>query len=121
MITETKTIFKCEYCNKLYQRKYFCEQHEKACFHNPANARKCLSCLFLHKKNVTIFEDLYDGEHEQIVNVFYCEKVNTCLYPPTVEHKKNQFEIDEYLNMPMKKECGYYANVLEELLKDIEA
>jgi|GEM_PF-1505889 len=37
------TVYKCDYCGKIYRRKWPCEQHEPKCFYNPAT-RSCASC-----------------------------------------------------------------------------
>ena len=54
MKTETKEIYKCEHCNKLYQLKNWCLVHEKACSKNPDNDRACFGCQYLTKQNETI-------------------------------------------------------------------
>jgi len=68
MKIETKEIYKCEHCNKLYQIKSKCLEHEKTCSKNPDNQRACFGCRHLEKKNYTIYEDHpYSGELERKV------------------------------------------------------
>lgn len=109
MITETKEIYKCEYCKKLYQLKHFAEKHEESCFHNPKNKRVCFDCNHLIKKKETLYFDRPDGpEYKKEVDLFYCGKLELFLYPPKVENKKNWFDLGDDLNEPMKKECEFY-------------
>ncbi len=109
MKIETKEIYKCEYCNKLYQIKRFAERHEIDCKRNPDNYRKCLDwCSHLKKKSTMDYYDQYDGEHEQSISLLYCKKKNIFLYPPKVEHAKKWFELGDELNEPMPTECNDY-------------
>lgn len=57
MITQTKEIYKCEHCRKLYQIKRFTELHEKMCNKNPENQRACFTCKFLEKKETALCYD----------------------------------------------------------------
>jgi len=50
MKSEFKEIYKCDHCNKLYQRKHACIKHEIACHKNPENHRVCFGCMHLCKK-----------------------------------------------------------------------
>lgn len=123
MITETREIYKCEYCKKMYQLKRFAEQHEKRCSKNPDNYRKCLdSCRNLKMEETTIYYDTYNSDGQRDVNLFFCEKINSFLFPPKVEYKGNSFELwdEDELNSPMKKECDFYADEsIKELLSEI--
>ena len=105
MKTETIEIYKCEHCNKLYQRKHFCEAHEKNCVHNPDNDRACFNCQFLIKKTTEYYSDGVYMKHQGSLNLLYCNKIGIFLYPPKVEHKGNYFELDAELNEPMRREC----------------
>ena len=112
MKIEIKEIYKCEYCNKLYQIKHYCIQHEKYCYHNKDNDRLCLGCLYLIKKNTVIYLDSYDrSEQKRPVELFYCGKIDSFLYPPITEVKKNMFETDPDTNLSMKTECEYFKNI----------
>ena len=106
MITETKEVYKCEHCRKLYQIKRFAEAHEKSCNKNPDNFRACHSCIHLVKKPITIqYDENGYGTDERTVDILYCPVIGTYLYPPKVEHKDNAFELGDELNSPMPKEC----------------
>lgn len=118
-----KKIYKCEHCNKLYQKKYFAEIHEKQCNKNPANNRACLECNHLTKKDTVVYYDNYYGDMEEgrNVNLFYCPKIDAFLYPPKVEYKNNRFEFEDDLNQPMPKECEHqdnpYPKILDHIIK----
>lgn len=106
MIIETKEVYKCEHCKKLYQRKDAAAKHETSCNKNPDNFRACHSCVHLIKQDQVIYEDAGHGETKREVNLLYCPVIGTYLYPPKVEQKGNAFELGDELNSPMPKECG---------------
>ena len=110
MKIEIKKVYKCEYCNKLYQIKRQCLLHEKSCSKNPDNNRACFGCNHLIKKNETIYYDSWNGETKRNVSLLYCNKLDTFLYPPKVEHKGNMFETDLKGNNPMPKTCKHYID-----------
>lgn len=50
MITETREIYKCEYCNKKMFGKGAMSLHERQCCKNPKNRHKCFQyCKWLNK------------------------------------------------------------------------
>lgn len=108
MKIEIKEIYKCDHCNKLYQIKSWAEQHEEGCNKNPDNFRACFGCKHLCKKNVDYWFDTYHGEDSKDVLVFYCEKIDSCLYPPKVELAKKWFDFGDINNQPMKKKCEFF-------------
>jgi hypothetical protein len=114
MITQIKEIYRCEHCNKLYQIKNACAKHEELCLKNPKNFRACLNgCVHLNKKTTEISYDAPDGgERYREVELLHCDKLNTFLYPPKVEAKKNWYETSDTENNPMPKVCkdftGYF-------------
>jgi len=110
MITETREIYKCEYCNKLYQIKRFADYHELMCKKNPRNKRACFGCINLSKKTITDYFDMQDGEHEREVKLLYCKKLECFLYPPQVEMKQNAIDLDG-INKPMPKKCEYFKDI----------
>lgn len=110
MKTETREIYKCEHCKKLYQIASYCIKHEVICHKNPENARLCLKCPFLEMKETTIYHDTGFGEISQEVKLFHCQKVDSYLYPPVVELKGNAIELGDDHNEPMKKECEHYKD-----------
>lgn len=103
MIIETKEIYKCEHCRKLYQRPVACKVHEIKCNKNPDNDRACLDCLHSIKKSVEAYPNI--GEGIFTMEVVFCEKKNTGIYPIQTEHKGNYVELVDYLNKPMPKTC----------------
>jgi hypothetical protein len=107
MITETKEVYKCGHCRKLYQIKNACERHEKMCTRNPDNHRACHDCTVLKKVKETIYDgyDVNGDEGEIEVGVLYCSKLDTFIHPPKVEIKGTAFEIGHKSNLPMPKEC----------------
>jgi hypothetical protein len=118
MKTEIREVYKCEYCNKMYQRKRFALEHEKICSKNPENKRACLDgCIHLTKKKVEVkdrIDDYYTGEIEYVIRtLFYCDKKKIFLYPPECEYKDNyytNFYNEEDENKPMPKECDEYES-----------
>ena len=117
MLIQTKEIYKCEHCNKLYQIKRFCESHELSCNKNPANQRACFRCVHLGKKNHTLYNDHpMGGETTRVVSLLHCKHFGNFLYPPKVEHKKNYHETDEIENSPMPMVCnGFTQETFEDL------
>jgi len=113
MITETKTIYKCGHCRKLYQVKGAAEKHELKCKRNPEYARACFGCDFLTKK--TVVWDCSNGFHywEKQLNVCFCSKKGTIVTPPNaytidsgaVEDKETK---EQLLQEPMPKECNLF-------------
>jgi len=111
MIIETKEVYKCEYCRKLYQIKRFAIHHEILCSKNPANYRPCYGCPILEKKTTTIYHDHpLGGESEQEVSLLYCGYKKTFLYTHKNELKENQFDLGNDSNEPMPKECDVDLN-----------
>lgn len=106
MKIETREIYKCDHCNKLYQRKHACEKHEIMCSKNPDNFRACFGCKHLTKVEVPI--QGYYWEYE--ANVLYCSKLEKYLHPPKVEHKGNALDFGR-LNEPMPRECKDFDDI----------
>jgi len=108
MITEIKEIYKCDFCNRWYQRKHFAELHEKSCIKNPDNYRRCLdACHNLEKRSAHPVDVNYIGDEDSFY-LLYCKAKEIFLYPPKVEHRKSWFELDNEKNEPMVKECNLY-------------
>ena len=112
MKTETREIYKCDYCNKAYQLKRFCAQHEIACKKRPDYLRPCHSCKNLEKVRETILAgyggDMNGNEAERVVEVLFCNKIDCFIYPPSVAAKGNAFDMGEKLNVEMPKGCEFY-------------
>jgi len=111
MKIETKEIYKCDFCNKLYQRKWLCEKHEASCKKRPDYLRPCHDCKIL-KKVDEIVPSGYPGysgcEGERTVSILFCSKKNCYIYPPSVAAKGNKFETGNKDNIEMPKECELY-------------
>jgi|AntRauTorckE6833_2_1112554.scaffolds.fasta_scaffold00025_103 hypothetical protein len=108
MKVETKEIYKCEFCNKLYQISKYCLLHERVCAKNPYNDRPCFKCNHLTKTTETIYYDNFNGEQQRDVDILYCNKLDIFLYPPKVEYKENWLETSSKENNPMPKTCELY-------------
>ena len=112
MKTETKEIYKCEYCNKLYQIKRYCEYHELACKKRPDYLRPCHSCKILDKINAKALpgvSDWYGSEIERDVNVLFCKARDCFIHPPSVAAKGTAFDMMDKENIEMPKECEFYV------------
>lgn len=106
MKTETKEVYKCDFCRRLYQVKSAATRHEERCKNNPANNRPCLNCQNLTKKSVELCADNWDGsESIRSVDVFYCKVKEICMHHPISAHKKSVFDLQEYENHPMPIQC----------------
>lgn len=110
MISEVKTIHRCEHCRKLYLVKSAAEKHEKYCWKNPANHYACFECKFLVKDRA----DNTDGTYKWSERTFHCSKLDKALHsikavkinhaclghtelmPITCEHRKDY--IDDYFD-----------------------
>ena len=113
MIIETKEIYKCEFCRKLYQRKHFAEKHEAICHKNPATHRICYDCTHLTTRGVDDDSEDYGYDYDsgsRNVNVFFCNKLNIGVFPAKVEIKENALILSDFENEPMKKECKFYED-----------
>lgn len=108
MKTVNKPVYYCEHCKKHGLSKSAMIYHETICFNNPINFRPCFGCNNLQKKETEITGHYYNGsEWERKVNVFYCAKVDSFLYTPKNEIKKNAYDLGDYENNPMPKQCEY--------------
>jgi hypothetical protein len=111
MIIETKEIYKCEHCKKLYQLKRFAIQHELICIKNPVNWRPCYGCPMMEKKQTTVYYDSpMGGETERKVDLLYCNYKKQFFYTPKTEVKGTQFELGDEANDPMPIECDVDLN-----------
>lgn len=109
MIIEIREIYKCGHCRKVYQKKGFCESHEKSCLKNPNNYRPCFGCNHLSKRKYLHYYDNPMGESKTTLKLLYCNKFNNFTYPPKVEYKKNVIDTDPE-NKPMPLICNSFSN-----------
>lgn len=115
MITETRKIYKCDHCRKLYQIKSACEKHEKFCVKNPENYKACYDCKFYTTVETEIHQETIYGEHRMNYRVGKCTKLNKFLYPLVTERKNNAFLQEdmgdgEIPNEPMPHTCDSQEN-----------
>jgi len=117
MITETKEVYKCEHCRRLYQIKSACERHELRCNKNPETHRACYGCNHLQEERVDINITIggYFGPEEYVEprKVLFCCKLNVYKYPPKIEYSwrgpymQEDIGDGEIENEPMPKECKH--------------
>lgn len=113
MKIETREVYKCEYCKKLYQIKKACEKHETVCTKNPTYLRPCHSCSILTKVNTAIWSgvgDFYGTETKRTVSVLFCKKLDCFIYPPTVAAKGNAFDMGNKENIEMPETCEFHTH-----------
>lgn len=114
MKVETKEVYKCDHCNKMYQRKWLCEKHENSCKKRPEYLRPCHSCKILKKVKETIwagYGDMNGNEAERVVEVLFCKSKDVFIYPPSVASKGNSFDMGMKSNEEMPKECKFYEEI----------
>ncbi len=82
MIIQTREIYRCGYCRKVYLIKSACERHESKCRKNPGNYSPCMDCCgHLIKKDFIYSFDTFQGEDEKVVSVLFCTKNNIAVCP----------------------------------------
>lgn len=88
MKERVKTVYNCDFCNKLYLVKTACEKHELHCGSNPVNFSACSGCIHLKEKAGTVYYSDHNGEDRPVsVNQFECAKLGKMLYPHKVVKK----------------------------------
>lgn len=113
MTTKETTIYKCDFCGKIYLSKKWCEKHEPICKRNPENFQKCLEfCSFFEKRKIKyLFENPFISKEEE-KDAFFCNKKQTYLYPFWCKNPILQEDIiGEIPNEPMRKKCDDYICV----------
>jgi len=106
MKTETKEIYKCEYCNKLYQIKSACIRHEPLCYKNPENIPACYNCSHLDKIDVKLLTEIETGGE---CGISYGEKL--------IEYSLLKCDIKNKFMIPIisHKKGNYIPNLLDEV------
>ncbi len=84
MKTETREIYKCDHCKKLYQVKRACAKHEDNCTRNPKNIAACSGCVFIEQRPTEYWYDTGYGEFSGKSIKFHCKKLDKDLYPHKV-------------------------------------
>lgn len=111
MKTTIRKVYSCDHCGKNYFLKPWCEKHEPKCSKNPINDRLCFGCDNLTKKIIPLYIDQPDGsESKRMVEVFFCEKIDSALYPPNTN---DPFEFGDPINEEMKTECDEFRSFRE--------
>jgi len=104
MITKTKEVYFCEYCNKLYQVKSACIKHEPHCKENPKNKHKCFQ-FCKHLKRTKGYTGTCDGYDTYVVPTeFLCEKKDCTMWSYIAERR----DIDHCADERMPLECDCY-------------
>jgi hypothetical protein len=109
-IQENVIVYQCEHCSKKLFRKHAMINHEESCKSNPENMRACHYCTFLTKQTCEVpsgYPDYFGREGERQVELLFCGKINSYLYPPSVTAKGNSFETGDLSNVEMLKECEF--------------
>jgi hypothetical protein len=111
MKIETREVYKCDHCRKLYQIKSSAERHEKLCSKNPKNQRPCFTCIHLDKREATTSGYYFNGnEWERPVKVLFCTAKDIFIHTPQNEIKGNAFDLGDELNEPMPVECERFKH-----------
>lgn len=124
MKTETREVYKCEYCNKMYQKKSACIKHEEVCFKRPDHIRPCHSCINLEKRETEVshcYSHGDDWDRTRTVELLYCKKKDCFIHPHRVAVKGNAFKTEEKENIEMPKDCELFEDVLEYELKNTQS
>lgn len=116
MKSKTKEVFYCEFCNKNGLSRYKMEYHEKVCTRNPENYRPCLQCKYISKKEAKSYNYFQFGIIEREVELLFCDKKDVYLYTPKNQIKGNQFDLGDFENNPMPKECELFTEMFTEMI-----
>jgi hypothetical protein len=103
------TIYKCEYCSKVYQLKTFAVNHHLKCRKNPENISKCSEfCTHLIKDEFEVLKSNYYTEWCENISMFKCSKLDKYVKPRWASDIVDYFcsEIPEVEKQP--KECNHY-------------
>ena len=115
MKTETREIYRCDFCSKIYLRHNAAITHESRCTKNPANWRPCHSCTHLTKKTVDVYNRPYYGEGMWRLDLLYCPKIKSFLFTPQTESKGGGFELENDNNIVMPITCEIFEKESIEL------
>ena len=113
MKTKNTIIYFCDYCNKLYQRKFHCEKHENLCKKNPENIPVCYGCMFLemvHEKHD--FEVHYDDFNitrieKRNISILKCNKLNIYVKPILSEKRNKKINAIGFNSIVMPLNCEF--------------
>ena len=126
MKIQTKEIYKCSYCYKLYQIKSACIKHELSCKKRPDYFRPCYDCMNAIKINVkakhTYINEQTGDYVDGTVKIIFCKAKQCGIYPLSVAVKDNAWKLLDYDNVPMPTECDLFKPVstLKEFFEKIK-
>lgn len=105
-IKENITIYQCEYCSKVYQRKSYCIEHENVCKKNPDNIPACWGCKHLTKREFE--EKSHNGwmGYTWKGKSLYCNKKEIFMKPLTSTKKCSEINYNcETVSEATPREC----------------
>jgi len=111
------TIYKCEHCKKIYQKKIYADKHYINCRKSPENTSKCSDfCHYLYKE---IFHTWDENGNELKINLFKCSKLDKFMKPIWSKQRLffGQYDDDMPEIILQPKECEHYKSYID---KDIE-
>ena len=101
------TAYFCDFCNRLFQRKGACSNHENNhCRSNPKNRDACIDCKHCEKIDIEMVVDGYNGYFhvDRVIKTshFKCNKFDKLMYPFKAEKwaEKYPHDFDEQERMP---------------------
>ena len=107
-----KTIFKCDYCNKISLNKGAMAMHEKHCKRNPNNKTMCDDCYWMcyiyEKQHFFVETMLFDEEFDiPIRECVFCGK----MYAKLKGLLAAEVEAEGWQKQPsISRGCKYYLN-----------
>ena len=120
---ENITLYKCDFCKKIYRKQHACMKHEKYCEKNPDSEDKspCFSCKYNTYKEVGWNYEMCGYVENRTVFVHYCNKLDIHLIPPKRQRLKRYYEVvydiethgNEIISEFMPKECDSYKHLTE--------
>jgi len=110
MITkENITLYICEFCRKVYQKRHFCIAHESKCTKNPENFDACNGCKFCKETVKHIEHDMCDDYCDDTITkkhrAFYCEKQKKAMHPHSAQKWADRFPDDFEDSECMPNKC----------------
>lgn len=106
------TIYKCEYCSKIYQLKRFADKHHLKCRKNPENISKCSDfCTHLIRDKFEVLKSNCYTEWYENISMFKCVKLNKYVKPRWASDIDDHFSSDLPEVEKQPKECDQYEHI----------
>jgi len=105
MIVRKMTVYRCEHCRRLFEKRPAAVKHEDRCKKNPDNFRNCFSCKNLIKTKASLVDD---GRE---VETLFCNARKVFLHTPINVKKGRIYDTGE-LSYPMPIECDLFVSCL---------